>query len=189
MGHACRVTYEDALIRYHRMLGRNTLWIPGTDHAGIATQVVVERQLAREGKSRHDIGRPAFVKRVWAWKGESGGRIMQQLRVLGASCDWSREKFTLDPDLSRAVTECFVRLYRDGLIYRDARMISWCPQCGTALSDLEVENEENAQGELFDFAYPIEGGGEIVVSTTRPETMLGDTAIAVHPDDPRYQAF
>jgi valyl-tRNA synthetase len=189
MGHACRVTFEDVLTRYHRMLGRNTLWLPGTDHAGIATQLVVERQLARAGTTRHQLGREAFVERVWAWKAESGGRIMQQLRVLGASCDWSREKFTLDADLAAAVTESFVQLYREGLIYRDTRLISWCVQCDTALSDLEVENEEGAAFELFDFAYPIEGGGEIVVSTTRPETMLGDTAIAVHPDDPRYQAL
>ncbi len=189
VGHACRVTFEDLLIRYHRMLGRNTLWVPGVDHAGISTQVVVERQLAREGLSRHQIGREAFVERVWRWKAESGGRIMQQLRVLGASCDWTRERFTLEPALSRAVTESFVRLYEEGLIYRDTRLISWCVQCSTALSDLEVENEEGAQGELFDFAYPVEGGGEIVVSTTRPETMLGDTAIAVHPEDPRYKAL
>jgi valyl-tRNA synthetase len=186
MGHACRVTFEDVLVRYHRMLGRNTLWLPGTDHAGIATQVVVERQLAREDVTRQQLGRAAFVERVWRWKAESGGRILEQLRVLGASCDWSRERFTLDEGLSRAVTESFVRLYREGLIYRDTRMISWCVHCNTALSDLEVENEENVSGELYDFAYPLEGGGEIVVSTTRPETMLGDTAIAVHPDDPRY---
>jgi valyl-tRNA synthetase len=186
LGHACRVTFEDLLIRYHRMLGRNTLWIPGVDHAGISTQVVVERQLAREGLTRHDIGREAFVERVWRWKAESGGRIMQQLRVLGASCDWTRERFTLDPSLSRAVTESFVRLYREQLIYRDTRLIAWCMHCRTALSDLEVENEET-NGELFDFAYAIEGGGEIVVSTTRPETMLGDSAIAVHPDDERYK--
>jgi valyl-tRNA synthetase len=187
MGHACRITYEDALIRYHRMLGRNTLWLPGTDHAGIATQLVVERQLARQGISRHELGREAFVQKVWEWKGQSGGRILQQLRVLGASCDWTREKFTLDPELSRAVEEVFLRLHAEGLIYRDTRLISWCCDCRTALSDLEVENEEGAQGELFDFAYLVEGGGEIVVSTTRPETMLGDTAIAVHPDDPRHQ--
>ncbi|MFI5308279.1 MAG: class I tRNA ligase family protein, partial [Polyangiales bacterium] len=189
VGHACRVTFEDVLIRYHRMLGRNTLWIPGVDHAGISTQVVVERQLAREGLTRLGIGREAFVERVWKWKAESGGRIMQQLRVLGASCDWTRERFTLDPGLSRAVTESFVRLYREGLIYRDTRLISWCVHCRTALSDLEVDNEEGAPGEMFDFAYPVEDGGEIVVSTTRPETMLGDTAIAVHPDDARYKAF
>jgi valyl-tRNA synthetase len=187
MGHACRVTFEDVLIRYHRMLGRNALWVPGTDHAGIATQVVVERLLAREGKTRHEVGREAFTKRAWQWRQESGDRILEQLRVLGASCDWSRTRFTLDPELSNAVTEAFVRLFEEGLIYRDTRLISWCVSCRTALSDLEVENEENANGELFDFAYPIEGGGEIVVSTTRPETMLGDTAIAVHPDDPRYQ--
>ena len=189
MGHACRTTFEDVLIRYHRMLGRNTLWLPGTDHAGIATQVVVERQLAREGKTRHDLGRPAFLEKVWEWKGESGGRILQQLRVLGASCDWSRERFTMDEGLSRAVRHAFVSLYREGLIYRDTRLVNWDVQSQTVLSDLEVENEENVQGEMFDFAYPLEGGGEIVVSTTRPETMLGDTAIAVHPDDPRYSAL
>jgi len=189
MGHACRTTFEDVLIRYHRMLGRNALWIPGTDHAGIATQVVVERQLAREGKSRHDLGRDAFIERVWTWKRESGGRILKQLRVLGASCDWSRERFTMDEGLSRAVRHAFVSLYREGLIYRDTRLVNWDVQSQTVLSDLEVENEENVQGEMFDFAYPIEGGGELVVSTTRPETMLGDTAIAVHPDDPRYKAL
>jgi valyl-tRNA synthetase len=190
MGHACRVTFEDLLIRYHRMLGRNTLWIPGTDHAGIATQVVVERQLARENLMRQEIGRDAFIERVWKWKAESGGRILEQLRVLGASCDWSRERFTLDAGLSRAVTESFVRLHREGLIYRDTRLVSWCVHCKTALSDLEVENEENVTGELYDFAYQIEGGDdEIVVSTTRPETMLGDTAIAVHPEDPRYAGW
>jgi len=189
MGHACRTTFEDVLIRYHRMLGRNTLWIPGTDHAGIATQVVVERQLARAGKTRHDLGRPAFIEKVWEWKRESGGRILKQLRVLGASCDWSRERFTMDEGLSRAVRHAFVSLYREGLIYRDTRLVNWDVQSQTVLSDLEVENEENVQGEMFDFAYPLEGGGEIVVSTTRPETMLGDTAIAVHPDDPRYSAL
>ena len=190
MGHACRTTFEDVLIRYKRMQGRNALYIPGTDHAGIATQVVVERQLRREGKSRHDLGRQAFVDRVWAWKEQSGGTIMRQLRKLGASCDWSIERFTMDEGLSLAVREGFVRLYEEGLIYRDHRLISWCVSCRTALSDLEVESEENASSELFDFAYPIapeDGGGEIVVSTTRPETMLGDTAVAVHPEDPRYQ--
>jgi len=187
MGHACRVTFEDVLIRYHRMLGRNTLWIPGTDHAGIATQVVVERQLKKENKTRHELGRDAFIERVWKWKAESGGQILNQLRVLGASCDWSRERFTMDDGLSRAVREVFIRLYSEGLIYRATRLISWCTQCRTALSDLEVENEENASGELFDFAYRGDDGSEIVVSTTRPETMLGDTAIAVHPDDPRHR--
>jgi valyl-tRNA synthetase len=186
MGHACRTAFEDVLVRYHRMCGFNTLWVPGIDHAGIATQVAVERQLAREGKNRHELGRAKFIERVWQWKGESGGRILKQLRVLGASCDWTRERFTMDEGLSRAVRHAFVTLYREGLIYRDTRLVNWDVQAQTVLSDLEVENEENAQGELFDFAYPVEGGGEIVVSTTRPETMLGDTAIAVHPDDPRY---
>ncbi|HKU36711.1 MAG TPA: valine--tRNA ligase [Polyangiales bacterium] len=186
MGHACRTAFEDVLVRYHRMLGRNTLWIPGIDHAGIATQVVVERQLAREGTNRHALGRPKFIERVWQWKAQSGGRILQQLRVLGASCDWTRERFTMDEGLSRAVRHAFVTLYEQGLIYRATRLVNWDVQAQTVLSDLEVDNEENAQGELFDFAYPLEGGGEIVVSTTRPETMLGDTAIAVHPDDPRY---
>ncbi len=187
MGHACRTAFEDVLVRYHRMIGRNTLWVPGIDHAGIATQVAVERQLAREGKTRHELGREKFIERVWQWKAESGGRILKQLRVLGASCDWSRERFTMDESLSRAVRHAFVTLYGEGLIYRATRLVNWDVQAQTVLSDLEVENEEGANGELFDFAYPVEGGGEIVVSTTRPETMLGDTAIAVHPDDPRYK--
>lgn len=190
MGHACRATFEDVLVRYHRMLGHNTLWIPGTDHAGIATQVVVERQLRKEGLSRHDIGRDAFVERVWQWKNQAGGHILKQLRVLGASCDWARERFTMNPDMSRAVTEAFVQLYDAGLIYRGRRLVNWDVETQTVLSDLEVEAQENAEGELFDFAYPISvehGGGEIIVSTTRPETMLGDTALAVHPDDARYQ--
>lgn len=194
MGHACRTTFEDVLIRYKRMDGFNALWIPGTDHAGIATQVVVERLLKAEGKSRHDLGREEFVKRVWQWKEESGGRIMKQLRVMGASCDWSRERFTMDPGLSDAVREVFVRLYEEKLIYRATRLINWCVSCRTALSDLEVETEENVQGELFEFAYTLEDSAgsdikELVVATTRPETMLGDTALAVHPDDPRYQAL
>ena len=189
MGHACRATFEDVLVRYHRMRGFNTLWIPGTDHAGIATQVVVERQLKGEGLTRHDLGREAFVERVWKWREQSGGRILKQLRVLGASCDWSRERFTMEPALSRAVREAFVRLYEQGLIYRGTRLVNWDVVSQTVLSDLEVENEENVQGELFDFAYPVEGGGEVVVSTTRPETMLGDTAVAVHPDDSRYIAL
>jgi valyl-tRNA synthetase len=188
MGHAQRCTLEDALIRWHRMRGFNALWQPGIDHAGIATQIVVERQLAREGKSRHDLGREKFVERVWQWKAESGGRIALQQRVLGASPDWRRSKFTMDPDLARAVTEAFVRLYEEGLMYRATRLINWCTTCRTALSDLEVENEEGANGEMFEFAYQVEGGeGELVVATTRPETMLGDTAVAVHPDDPRYK--
>ena len=188
MGHALTNTLEDVLVRWERMRGKNTLWQPGMDHAGIATQTVVERQLAREGKTRHDLGRDAFVERVWKWKAESGGTIQKQQRVLGASPDWKRSKFTMDPDLSRAVTEAFVRLYEAGLIYRATRLINWCPECRTALSDLEVENEEGANGELFQFAYKVEGSDEeLVVATTRPETMLGDTAVAVHPDDPRYK--
>jgi valyl-tRNA synthetase len=189
MGHAQRCTLEDALVRWHRMRGFNTLWQPGTDHAGIATQLVVERMLAREGTSRRDLGREAFVARVWQWRRETGDRILMQQRILGASPDWSKSKFTMDPDLSRAVTEAFVRLYEQGLMYRATRLINWCPECMTSLSDLEVDNEEGANGELFEFAYPVEGGGEIVVATTRPETMLGDTAVAVHPDDPRYTSF
>jgi valyl-tRNA synthetase len=187
MGHAQRCTLEDALIRYNRMQGKNALWQPGMDHAGIATQTVVERQLAREGKTRQELGREAFLERVWQWKAESGGRIALQQRTLGASPDWRRSKFTMDPDMSRAVREAFVRLHQDGLMYRATRLINWCPECHTALSDLEVENEEGANGELFEFAYKVDGTGEeIVVATTRPETMLGDTAVAVHPDDPRY---
>jgi valyl-tRNA synthetase len=193
MGHALFCTIEDVLTRYHRMKGWNTLWQPGMDHAGIATQTVVERVLKREGKSRHDLGREAFIERVWAWRAESGGRIAMQQRVLGVSADWPRSKFTMDPDMSRAVREAFVRLYDEGLIYRDTRLIHWDCEAQTVLSNLEVENEP-ANGELFDFAYRVEGmtdadgpSGEIVVATTRPETMLGDTAVAVHPDDPRYK--
>ncbi|MDP9148636.1 MAG: valine--tRNA ligase, partial [Myxococcota bacterium] len=190
MGHAQRCTLEDTLTRWHRMRGYNALWQPGIDHAGIATQLVVERQLAREGVTRQSLGREAFVERIWRWKAESGGRIALQQRVLGASPDWSRSKFTMDPSMSAAVTEAFVRLYDQGLMYRATRLINWCPECMTSLSDLEVENEEGANGELFEFAYRLDGAdGEIVVATTRPETMLGDTAIAVHPNDPRYAAM
>ena len=191
MGHALGDTIEDVLIRHKRMQGRNTLWQPGIDHAGIATQLVVERQLAREGKSRHDLGRQAFVARVWEWKAQSGGRIAEQMKVLGCSADWDRSKFTMDPELQRAVREAFVRLHGEGLIYRATRLINWCTSCQTALSDVEVENEE-ANGELYEFAYPVVGADpaagatELVIATTRPETMLGDTAVAVHPDDPRY---
>ncbi len=189
MGHALTATLEDALVRWERMRGKNALWLPGIDHAGIATQTVVERQLAREGTTRHDLGREKFIERVWKWKAESGGTITKQQRVLGASPDWARTKFTMDPDLSIAVTEAFVRLYEAGLIYRATRLINWCPECRTALSDLEVENEEGANGELFQFAYKVDGdpNQEIIVATTRPETMLGDTAVAVHPDDERYK--
>ncbi len=188
MGHACRTTFEDVLCRHKRMQGYNTLWIPGIDHAGIATQVVVERQLKKEGLTRHDLGREAFIERVWKWKEQSGGRILQQLRKMGASCDWPRTKFTMDPDMVRAVRESFVRLYEEGLIYRDTRLVNWDVESQTVLSDLEVDQEEGVEGEMFDFAYPLaDGDFEIVVSTTRPETMLGDTAVAVHPEDDRYR--
>jgi valyl-tRNA synthetase len=187
MGHALNNTLQDVLIRYKRMDGYNALWVPGVDHAGIATQWVVRRQLEAQGIDYRSLGREGFIERVWAWKAESGGTIVGQLRRLGVSCDWTRERFTLDPDLARAVTEHFVRLWEEGLIYRGTRLINWDPVDQTALSDLEVENEQ-VVGELFSFAYALsEGEGEIVVATTRPETMLGDTAIAVHPDDARYQ--
>jgi len=189
MGHALNVTLQDVLIRWRRMQGRRALWVPGTDHAGIATQNVVERQLASEGTDRHALGRDAFIQRVWKWKEEYGGRIIHQLKKLGASCDWSRERFTMDEGLSRAVREVFVRLHEDGLIYRDTRLINWCPRCRTALSDLEVEHEE-IKGTLTHIKYPfLDGRGSITVATTRPETMLGDTAVAVHPGDERYRAF
>ena len=189
IGHALTVTIQDALVRWKRMSGYNALFLPGTDHAGIATQVVVERDLReREGKSRHDLGREAFMQRVWDWKERHGSRISEQLKVLGASFDWRRERFTMEPDLCRAVREAFVRLHEEDLVYRARRLINWCPRCRTALSDLEVESSDT-QGELFHFAYPLEGGGEIVVATTRPETMLGDTAVAVHPDDARHRAI
>ena len=188
LGHALTATMQDVLIRYKRMSGFNACWLPGIDHAGIATQMVVERELQKtEKKSRHDLGREEFLKRVWAWKEQSGNRIALQHRALGASLDWDRERFTMDEQSSRAVREAFVRLYEEGLLYRAERLINWCVKDGTALSDLEVDHEEGAKSELYKFAYPLaEGAGEIVVATTRVETMLGDTAIAVHPDDPRY---
>ncbi|MBT9613774.1 MAG: valine--tRNA ligase [Burkholderiales bacterium] len=187
MGHAFQHTLQDALIRYHRMLGDNTLWQPGTDHAGIATQIVVERQLEREGKTRHDLGREAFVERVWEWKQESGSTITRQMRRMGASADWSRERFTMDEGLSKAVAEVFVRLHEDGLIYRGKRLVNWDPVLGTAVSDLEVVSEEE-DGFLWHIRYPLEdGSGHLIVATTRPETMLGDVAVAVHPSDARYQ--
>ena len=188
MGHALDNTLQDILIRYKRMDGFNTLWIPGTDHAGIATQWVVERQLKEQGITRQELGREEFLKRIWAWKEESGSTITRQLRALGVSCDWSRERFTMDDGLSDAVKHVFVKLYNEGLIYRGTRLINWDPVGRTVLSDLEVDHDENYQGELWSFAYPLaDGSGEIVVATTRPETMLGDTAVAVHPDDPRYK--
>jgi valyl-tRNA synthetase len=187
MGHAFQHTLMDALTRLHRMLGDRSLWQPGTDHAGIATQMVVERQLNAEGLHRRDIGRDAFVKRVWEWKAQSGDTISRQERRLGNSVDWSRDRFTMDPDLSRAVTEVFVRLYEDGLIYRGKRLVNWDPVLHTALSDLEVLAEPEA-GQLWHLRYPLaDGSGHLAVATTRPETMLGDTAVAVHPDDERYR--
>jgi valyl-tRNA synthetase len=190
MGHALTCAIQDILVRWRRMAAYNAMWLPGTDHAGIATQMVVERELrATEKKSRHDIGREEFVKRIWDWRERYGSRILEQLKVMGCSLDWERLKFTMEPDYSRAVIEAFVRLHEEGLIYRDRRLINWCVSCRTALSDLEVEHDEGAHGELWEFAYPLaDGSGEVVVATTRPETMLGDTAVAVHPDDPRHQA-
>ncbi len=189
LGHALNVTLQDVIVRTRRMQGFNTLWVPGTDHAGIATQNVVEREIAKDGKTRHDFGRDKFVQRVWEWKETYGGKILHQLRRLGASCDWSRERFTLDPGLSRAVTRVFVSLYRDGLIYRGRRMINWCPRCETALSDLEVEHKDS-HGHLWHIRYPLaDGSGSITVATTRPETMLGDTAVAVNPADDRYASM
>ena len=184
MGHALDHTFMDALIRRRRMQGYTTLWLPGMDHAGIATQNVVERELAKEGLSRHDLGREAFVERVWQWKASSGGKILGQMRRLGDSVDWSRERFTMDEGLSRAVQTIFKRLYDDGLIYRAERIINWCPRCLTALSDIEVDHSDT-DGELVSLRYG-DGADSVVVATTRAETMLGDTAVAVHPDDQRY---
>jgi valyl-tRNA synthetase len=189
LGHALNVSLQDIIVRTRRMQGYNTLWLPGTDHAGIATQNAVEKDLAKEGKNRHQMGRDAFVERVWAWRETYGGRILNQLRRLGASCDWSRERFTLDPGLSRAVTKVFVDLYNKGLIYRAKRLINWCPRCETALSDLEVDHKDE-QSSLWYIRYPLsDGTGSITIATTRPETMLGDTAVAVNPDDERYRGF
>jgi valyl-tRNA synthetase len=187
IGHGLTVTIEDVLIRWRRMQGYNALWMPGTDHAGIATQMVVTRELAKEGVSRHDLGREAFIAKVWEWKEVYHARITKQLEVLGVSLDWERERFTMDDGLSRAVRKVFVELYKDGLIYRDKRLVNWSPGIHTVLSDLEVEYEEKA-GKLWHLAYPVAGSDErLVVATTRPETMLGDTAVAVHSEDPRYK--
>ncbi|MEF3367225.1 valine--tRNA ligase [Methylocystis sp. 9N] len=194
MGHALNNTLQDILVRYRRMKGDDVLWQPGTDHAGIATQMVVERQLMERQEHRRALGREKFVERVWEWKAESGGKIVEQLKRLGASCDWSRERFTLDEGLSRAVVKVFVQLYREGLLYKDKRLVNWDPALHTAISDLEVQQVE-VKGHLWRFKYPIvdDGGKEtgdyIVVATTRPETMLGDTAVAVHPEDERYKAL
>ena len=210
IGHALNNTLQDILARYHRMKGKAVLWLPGTDHAGIATQMVVERKLAAEGNiGRRDLGRDAFIEKVWEWKAESGGTIVRQLRRLGSSCDWSRERFTLDEGLNAAVRKVFVQLHKDGLIYRDKRLVNWDPHFQTAISDLEVEQKE-VEGAYWHFAYPLADGGTyqhpvafdedgkatqfetrdfIVVATTRPETMLGDTGVAVHPDDERYKGL
>src|SRR6202162_2146781 len=195
MGHALNDTLQDVLCRFERMRGRDVLWQPGTDHAGIATQMVVERQLMeRQEPGRRDIGRARFLERVWQWKAESGGVIINQLKRLGASCDWSRERFTMDEGLSRAVVKVFVELHREGLIYKDKRLVNWDPKLLTAISDLEVQQIE-VKGSLWYLRYPLEGKSFnpddpttfIVVATTRPETMLGDTAVAVNPDDERYR--
>jgi valyl-tRNA synthetase len=187
IGHALVNTLQDIIVRWKRMSGFNTLWLPGTDHAGIATQLMVEKQLAKEGISRFDLGREKFVERVWQWKEQHSTEIKDQLTRLGASCDWSRERFTLDEGLSRAVRYVFVKLHEDGLIYRDRAMVNWCPRCRTAISDVEVEFRER-NGKLHHISYAVEGSdAKLVVATTRPETMLGDTGVAVHPDDPRYQ--
>jgi valyl-tRNA synthetase len=187
IGHALDVTLQDIMIRWKRMSGFNTLWLPGTDHAGIATQNVVEKELKNQGQDRHTLGREEFVKKIWAWKEQYGGTIIHQLKRLGASCDWSRERFTLDEGLSRAVKEVFVRLYKEGLIYKGDYIINWCPRCHTALSDLEVEHEEK-KGKLYYIKYKcVDDKGHVIVATTRPETLLGDTAVAVNPEDDRYK--
>jgi valyl-tRNA synthetase len=186
LGHAITSSVEDMLTRYHRMIGDPTLWVPGTDHAGIATQNVVERQLERQGVNRHQLGRERFVEEVWAWKDEYHTRITAQQKRMGISCDWTRERFTLDEGLSEAVLEAFIQLYNEGLIYKGNYLVNWCPRCMSAISDLEVEYEE-VLGNFYTFCYPLAEGGCIQVSTTRPETILGDTAVAVHPDDERYQ--
>jgi valyl-tRNA synthetase len=189
MGHALNITIQDILCRHMRQKGRKVLWVPGTDHAGIATQNVVERALAAEGASRHELGREKFIERVWEWRKDYGGRILNQIRRMGASVDWTRERFTMDEGLSKAVREVFVRLYEEGLIYKGDYIINWCPRCQTALADLEVEHGPK-KGALYQIRYPLaDGSGELVVATTRPETMLGDTAVAVHPEDERYTAF
>ena len=185
MGHALNNTLQDVLCRFRRMDGHNVLWVPGTDHAGIATQNVVERQLSEQGLDRAALGRQGFVEKVWGWREETGHTILRQLRALGVSCDWSRERFTMDEGLSRAVREAFVRLWEEGLLYRAERLINWCPRCKTALADIEVAHEE-VDGHLWSVRYPLVEGGELTVATTRPETMLGDTGVAVHPDDERH---
>ena len=188
MGHALDNTLQDILIRFKRLQGYDTLWMPGTDHAGIATQIKVEEMLAQDGKTRYDLGRETFIDRVWDWKAQYGSRIINQLKRLGASCDWQRERFTMDEGCSKAVREVFVSLYEQGLIYQGNRITNWCPRCNTALSDIEVEHEEQP-GNLYHVRYPVEGadGEYVTVATTRPETILGDSGVAVHPEDARYK--
>ncbi|HOK55960.1 MAG TPA: class I tRNA ligase family protein, partial [bacterium] len=186
MGHALNNTIQDILIRWKRMEGYNSLWVPGTDHAGIATQNVVEKELAKKGLTRKQLGREKFIEEVWKWKEKYGSRIIFQLKKLGASCDWTRTKFTMDETLSNAVKEAFVRLYKKGLIYKGKKIINWCPRCETALSDEEVEYKDE-KSNLYFIKYPLLRGGFIEVATTRPETMLGDTAVAVNPEDERYK--
>ena len=190
MGQGLNNVTQDVLIRFERMRGREALWLPGTDHAGIATQNVVERLIAKEGKTRFDLGREAFVARVWAFVRDTGATILEQLKMIGASCDWSRTRFTFDPAYSRAVREVFVRLWEEGLIYRGHRVIHWCPRCLTALSDEEAESRD-IEGKLYYIRYPVEGGPApyLTVATTRPETLLGDTAVAVNPEDARHRGF
>src|SRR5467141_1904352 len=190
MGQGLNNVTQDVLIRFERMRGREALWLPGTDHAGIATQNVVERLIAKEGKTRFDLGREAFVARVWAFVRETGPTILEQLKMIGASCDWTRTRFTLDPPYSQAVREVFVRLWEEGLIYRGHRVIHWCPRCLTALSDEEAESKD-IDGKLYYIRYPVEGGPKpfLTVATTRPETLLGDTAVAVNPKDARHAGF
>src|SRR3989454_5414800 len=189
MGQGLNNVTQDVLIRFERIRGREALWLPGTDHAGIATQNVVERVIANEGKTRFDLGREAFVARVWAFVKETGATILEQLKMIGASCDWTRTRFTLDPAYSRAVREVFVTLWEEGLIYRGHRVIHWCPRCLTALSDEEAESKD-IDGKLYYIEYPlVDRSGFITVATTRPETMLGDTAVAVNPDDPRGKPY
>ncbi len=189
IGHALNNTLQDILVRYKRMDGYDVLWLPGTDHAGIATENVVEKELLKKGIKKRNLGREKFIEEVWKWKEEKGGRIIYQLKRLGASCDWTRERFTMDEGLSRAVLEAFTRLYQKGLVYRGDYIINWCPRCHTALSDLEVEQSET-QGKLYYIRYPFkERDGFITVATTRPETMLGDTAVAFHPEDERYKGL
>ncbi|MGM0456608.1 MAG: valine--tRNA ligase, partial [Cyanobacteriota bacterium] len=189
MGHAFESALIDTLVRYQRMQGRNTLWLPGTDHASIAVQSILDRQLKADGQHRDDLGREKFLERAWTWKAESGGKITNQLRRLGVSVDWTRERFTLDEGLSEAVLEAFIRLYNDGLIYRGNYLVNWCPESQSAVSDLEVDQKE-VNGHLWHFRYPLsDGSGFMEVATTRPETMLGDTAVAVNPKDPRYQSL